>query len=76
MKFETVVDSLNFAWDQVVVAFWARYPNPYTTHVLTEDVLRREVEYKDLEFHTITRKITCEDIKNKFVTINDASRLK
>lgn len=43
MKFETVVDSLNFAWDQVVVAFWARYPNPYTTHVLTEDVLRREL---------------------------------
>lgn len=43
MRFETVVDSLNFAWDQVVVAFWARYPNPFTTHVLTEDVLRREL---------------------------------
>jgi len=43
MKFETVVDSINFAWDQVVVAFWARYPNPFTSHVLTEDVLRREL---------------------------------
>jgi len=43
MRFETVVDSINFAWDQVVVAFWARYPNPFTTHVLTEDVLRREL---------------------------------
>jgi len=43
MRFESVVDSLNFAWDQVVVAFWARYPNPFTTHVLTEDVLRREL---------------------------------
>lgn len=43
MKFESVVDSLNFAWDQVVVGFWARYPNPFTTHVLTEDVLRREL---------------------------------
>jgi len=43
MRFETVIDSLNFAWDQVVVAFWARYPNPFTTHVLTEDVLRREL---------------------------------
>lgn len=43
MRFETVVDSINFAWDQVVVAFWARYPNPFTSHVLTEDVLRREL---------------------------------
>jgi len=43
MKFQSVVDSLNFAWDQVVVGFWARYPNPFTTHVLTEDVLRREL---------------------------------
>jgi len=43
MRFQTVVDSLSFAWDQVVVAFWARYPNPFTTHVLTEDVIRREI---------------------------------
>lgn len=43
MRFETVADSINFAWDQVVVAFWARYPNPFTSHVLTEDVLRREL---------------------------------
>jgi len=43
MKFESVIDSLNFAWDEVVVGFWARYPNPFTTHVLTEDVLRREL---------------------------------
>jgi len=43
MRFETTVDSLNFAWGQVVVAFWARYPNPFAGHVLTEDVLRREL---------------------------------
>ncbi|KTF75356.1 hypothetical protein cypCar_00047576 [Cyprinus carpio] len=30
-------------WDQVLAAFWQRYPNPYSTHVLTEDVLFREV---------------------------------
>ncbi|XP_015224826.1 PREDICTED: PRELI domain-containing protein 1, mitochondrial-like [Cyprinodon variegatus] len=28
---------------QVLAAFWQRYPNPYSTHVLTEDVLYREV---------------------------------
>ncbi|XP_062871481.1 PRELI domain containing 1b [Trichomycterus rosablanca] len=31
------------AWEQVLAAFWQRYPNPYSTHVLTEDVLYREV---------------------------------
>ncbi|XP_028296954.1 PRELI domain-containing protein 1, mitochondrial-like isoform X2 [Gouania willdenowi] len=30
-------------WDQVVSAFWQRYPNPFSTHVLTEDVVYREV---------------------------------
>ncbi|KAK2899471.1 PRELI domain-containing protein 1, mitochondrial-like isoform X2 [Channa argus] len=30
-------------WHQVLVAFWQRYPNPYSGHVLTEDVLYREV---------------------------------
>uniref|UniRef100_A0A2K6SSF8 PRELI/MSF1 domain-containing protein n=1 Tax=Saimiri boliviensis boliviensis TaxID=39432 RepID=A0A2K6SSF8_SAIBB len=30
-------------WDQVFAAFWQRYPNPYSKHVLTEDTVRREV---------------------------------
>ncbi|KAJ8000779.1 hypothetical protein DPEC_G00183870 [Dallia pectoralis] len=30
-------------WDLVVSAFWQRYPNPFSTHVLTEDVVYREV---------------------------------
>jgi hypothetical protein len=43
MRFQTVCDTLGFGWDEVVTAFWARYPNPYTRHVLTEDVLKREL---------------------------------
>uniref|UniRef100_A0A8C2KHA8 PRELI domain containing 1b n=1 Tax=Cyprinus carpio TaxID=7962 RepID=A0A8C2KHA8_CYPCA len=35
-------------WDQVLAAFWQRYPNPYSTHVLTEDVLFREVTSDNL----------------------------
>lgn len=31
------------SWEQVLTAFWQRYPNPYSTHVLTEDVIFREV---------------------------------
>ncbi|XP_035023317.1 PRELI domain containing 1b isoform X1 [Hippoglossus stenolepis] len=30
-------------WDHVFSAFWQRYPNPYSNHVLTEDVVYREV---------------------------------
>ncbi|KAM9312772.1 PRELI domain-containing protein 1, mitochondrial [Gastrophryne carolinensis] len=34
---------LKSSWDQVMSAFWQRYPNPYSKHVLTEDILYREV---------------------------------
>ncbi|XP_030388595.1 protein preli-like [Scaptodrosophila lebanonensis] len=37
---ETVFD---YSWRQVVVAYWNRYPNPSSTHVLTEDTIKREV---------------------------------
>ncbi|KAF7490519.1 PRELI domain-containing protein 1 [Sarcoptes scabiei] len=35
--------TLNYAWDQVVYAFWNRYPNPFSKHVITEDVTHRSV---------------------------------
>ncbi|KAL4648768.1 PRELI domain-containing protein 1, mitochondrial [Arapaima gigas] len=34
---------LKNSWDQVSTAFWQRYPNPYSNHVLTEDIVFREV---------------------------------
>ncbi|XP_006874621.1 PREDICTED: PRELI domain-containing protein 1, mitochondrial-like isoform X2 [Chrysochloris asiatica] len=34
---------LRSSWDQVFAAFWQRYPNPYGKHVLTEDIVHREV---------------------------------
>ncbi|TDG49104.1 hypothetical protein AWZ03_004404 [Drosophila navojoa] len=37
---ETVFD---YSWIHVVSAYWNRYPNPSSTHVLTEDTIRREV---------------------------------
>ncbi|KRZ41455.1 PRELI domain-containing protein 1, mitochondrial [Trichinella pseudospiralis] len=30
-------------WDEVVSAFWQRYPNPYSSHVLCEDTVFRNV---------------------------------
>ncbi|XP_014068863.1 PRELI domain-containing protein 1, mitochondrial isoform X1 [Salmo salar] len=42
-KYFACVDHLKSSWDQVCIAFWERYPNPYSNHVLTEDIIFREV---------------------------------
>jgi len=36
--------SFPFSWDQAAKAFWLRYPNPYSNHVLSEDVVSRRIE--------------------------------
>ncbi|XP_040001228.1 PRELI domain-containing protein 1, mitochondrial-like [Xiphias gladius] len=41
-------------WDHVVSAFWQRYPNPFSTHVLTEDVVYREVT---ADHHLVSRRL-------------------
>lgn len=38
----------HFSWDQVVQGFWKRYPNPESSHVLSEDTIAREVKEKKL----------------------------
>ncbi|KAJ4945833.1 hypothetical protein JOQ06_023511 [Pogonophryne albipinna] len=43
VKYYCCADMLKSSWDQVCVAFWQRYPNPYSNHVLTEDIIFREV---------------------------------
>ncbi|XP_031564390.1 PRELI domain-containing protein 1, mitochondrial-like [Actinia tenebrosa] len=44
MKFYSTNFVFKFAWDQVSSAYWNRYPNPWSLHVLSEDVLSRTVE--------------------------------
>ncbi|XP_034037285.1 PRELI domain containing 1a [Thalassophryne amazonica] len=43
VKYFCCASSLRNTWDQVCAAFWQRYPNPYSNHVLTEDIVFREV---------------------------------
>ena len=43
MKYFHDISHLLFRWDQVASAFWQRYPNPHSKHVLTEDVISRDV---------------------------------
>ncbi|XP_061883091.1 PRELI domain-containing protein 1, mitochondrial-like isoform X1 [Entelurus aequoreus] len=43
VKYFSSRSDIDSAWNHVVSAFWQRYPNPFSTHVLTEDVVYREV---------------------------------
>ncbi|XP_030622217.1 PRELI domain containing 1a [Chanos chanos] len=43
VKYFSCAGVLKNSWDQVSLAFWQRYPNPYSNHVLTEDIIFREV---------------------------------
>ncbi|KAJ8984712.1 hypothetical protein NQ317_004973 [Molorchus minor] len=43
-KFFSDTVTFNYNWDQVAQAFWKRYPNPNSKHVLTEDVVQREIK--------------------------------
>ncbi|XP_041123894.1 PRELI domain-containing protein 1, mitochondrial-like isoform X2 [Polyodon spathula] len=38
------------SWEHVFSAFWQRYPNPFSKHVLTEDVVFRKVMPDDTLF--------------------------
>jgi len=42
-KYTSLNEVFNFSWQEVVCGFWRRYPNAYSKHVLSEDVLEREV---------------------------------
>ena len=46
----------NFTWDQVARAFWQKYPNPNSKHVLTEDTVIREVRSGKLFSKRLIRK--------------------
>lgn len=43
MKFYEGVSILKFSWDQVAQGIWQRYPNPESSHVLSEDTIVRKV---------------------------------
>lgn len=36
--------TFNYSWEQVTQCFWNRYPNPFSTHVLSEDTVCREIK--------------------------------
>ncbi|KAF7272493.1 preli-like [Rhynchophorus ferrugineus] len=43
MRFFENTTFFNYSWEQVAQAFWKRYPNPNSKHVLSEDTISREL---------------------------------
>ncbi|CAL1688410.1 unnamed protein product [Lasius platythorax] len=56
MKESTETTILPYSWIAVCQAFFRRYPNPYATHVLSEDTLYRKVSGTSLFSTRIFRK--------------------
>ena len=50
VKFYESSTVFQYNWQQVAQAFWKRYPNPHSSHVLSEDTIFREV--KDNKLYT------------------------
>ncbi|KAF2458829.1 PRELI-like family-domain-containing protein, partial [Lineolata rhizophorae] len=53
VKFYTSTDSYNYAFPAVSLAYLLRYPNPYSTHVLSTDVIDRRFDPRTHTLHTL-----------------------
>ncbi|KAI9925544.1 hypothetical protein ASPWEDRAFT_135351 [Aspergillus wentii DTO 134E9] len=52
MKFFENVFTYDYSFPAVSLAYFLRYPNPYSRHVLTSDVIDRYVDQKTQRLHT------------------------
>lgn len=72
VKYYCNKDSFLFSWDQVARGFWSRYPNPYSSHVLTEDVIFRKVEGSKLySTRLLTKTNRIPKWGERFMTVKD-----
>ncbi|KAF8477102.1 PRELI-like family-domain-containing protein [Kalaharituber pfeilii] len=53
VKFYENYFSYDFAWPAVTLAYFLRYPNPYSTHVLSSDTLSRHLDPTTGKLHTV-----------------------
>lgn len=54
--FHSHVYTYRTPWEKVAQALWQRYPNPYSSHVLSEDILRRQIKDQRLLSRRLLRK--------------------
>lgn len=53
VKFYESTFSYDFAWPAVTLAYFLRYPNPYSSHVIASDTLSRYVDPATGKLHTV-----------------------
>lgn len=53
VKFYENTGSYNYAFPAVTLAYFLRYPNPYSTHVLSSDVIERHFDADTQQLHTV-----------------------
>jgi len=53
VKFYESAFSYDFAWPAVTLAYFLRYPNPYSSHVIASDTLSRYVDPSTGKLHTV-----------------------
>lgn len=66
MKFYERKDVFSYSWDQVAKIFWFRYPNPFSKHVQTEDILCRKVNKGTL----YTKRLLTKTIRIAYFGVN------
>lgn len=59
MNYCTVSSVLDFSWLQVAIGYWKRYPNQFSSHVLTEDIIYAKAE----EGKLFMKKLICKKSK-------------
>jgi hypothetical protein len=53
VKFYETSFTYDFAFPAVALAYYLRYPNPYSTHVLSSDVIERRFDPESQQLHTV-----------------------
>eukprot|EP00123_Amoebidium_parasiticum_P022978 comp9931_c0_seq1/m.4832 comp9931_c0_seq1/g.4832 ORF comp9931_c0_seq1/g.4832 comp9931_c0_seq1/m.4832 type:complete len:182 (-) comp9931_c0_seq1:597-1142(-) len=53
MKVWKTEHTFTHSWADVTTAFWLKYPNPHSPHVLAVDVIQRYVDPSTLTLHTV-----------------------
>lgn len=74
VKFFEGSHTFKYSWDQIAKGFWQRYPNPYSRHVLTEDVLSREIrDNKLFSLRLLTKTNLVPKWGERFITTRNVS---
>jgi len=71
MKYFAGTTNVKYRWDQVSNVIFKRYPNPWSSHVLTEDVISRHVEGPILKsIRVITKTNKLPKWSERFISAN------